>query len=157
MNDEPDFEKLLALLVRHEVRFIVCGGVAVALNGFIRTTEDLDILVSATDENIRRLITALGQFGEGHGGLLAPGDFALEPGCLRVAEHDCPIDIFTLMGDMTYDQLLPESIQASTGRSGVPLRHLNRRQLWLLKKDSFRDKDRIDAAEMKRLDEAQGH
>jgi len=38
------FEGLLALLVKNNVMLAVVGGVAVCLNGFLRTTEDLDIL-----------------------------------------------------------------------------------------------------------------
>ena len=37
--DTP-YERLLENLARAEVNFIVVGGVAVALNGFVRTTED---------------------------------------------------------------------------------------------------------------------
>jgi hypothetical protein len=37
--DTP-YEKLLEKLARAEVNFILIGGVAVALNGFIRTTEE---------------------------------------------------------------------------------------------------------------------
>ena len=39
------FERLLADLVRGGVDYAVVGGVAVSLNGFIRATDDLDVLV----------------------------------------------------------------------------------------------------------------
>lgn len=39
---EPTFEKLLALLTASGVRFLVVGGVAVILNGYVRLTEDID-------------------------------------------------------------------------------------------------------------------
>ena len=45
--DTP-YEKLLAKLARADVKFIIVRGVAVALNGFVRTTEDIDILVEAS-------------------------------------------------------------------------------------------------------------
>ena len=38
------FEKLLIMLSDGGIKFIVAGGVACALNGFVRATEDLDIL-----------------------------------------------------------------------------------------------------------------
>ena len=47
--DTP-YEKLLAKLAGAEVKFIIVGGVAIALNGFVRTTEDVDILVEASPE-----------------------------------------------------------------------------------------------------------
>ena len=39
---EASFEKLLALLAESGVRFIVVGGVAVAIQGYVRLTEDVD-------------------------------------------------------------------------------------------------------------------
>ncbi len=38
--DPGPFENALAVLSRAEVRYLVVGGVAFALNGFVRTTED---------------------------------------------------------------------------------------------------------------------
>jgi len=154
MNGTPDFESLLDLLLKNQIEFLVCGGVAVALNGFVRTTEDLDILVSAESRNIRNLLSTLKQFGQGHAALLSAEDFALEPGCVRLLEGDCPLDIFTLMGGLTYEQLLPDSVTTSVAGGRLQVRHLNRQRLWALKKDSRREKDRIDAAEMLRLDKS---
>ncbi len=42
---EPTFEKLLVLLADGQVQFVLVGGVAVTLHGYIRLTEDVDILV----------------------------------------------------------------------------------------------------------------
>ena len=44
---EPSFEKLLGLLAENDVRFVVVGGVAVTLHGYVRMTEDVDLLVSS--------------------------------------------------------------------------------------------------------------
>jgi hypothetical protein len=63
--DTP-YEKLLAKRAGAEVKFIIVGGVAVALNGFVRTTEDVDILIESSAENVTRLLNELRNFGEGH-------------------------------------------------------------------------------------------
>ena len=65
MMDTP-YEKLLESLARAKVKFILVGGVAVALNGFVRTTDDVDILIERSAENIHRLLATLASFGEGH-------------------------------------------------------------------------------------------
>ncbi len=39
---ESTFAKLLARLAEAEVKFLVVGGIAVALNGYVRLTEDGD-------------------------------------------------------------------------------------------------------------------
>ena len=50
---------------RHEVKYVVIGGVASVLYGVPRTTFDLDILIEASTENARRLLTALLDAGFG--------------------------------------------------------------------------------------------
>jgi hypothetical protein len=50
------FEGLLALLVKNDVLFTVVGGVAVCIKGFLRTTDDLDVLVEDGIPNITRLL-----------------------------------------------------------------------------------------------------
>jgi hypothetical protein len=42
---EPSFEKLLVLLAEAGVQFIVVGGVAVSMQGYVRLTEDVDLLL----------------------------------------------------------------------------------------------------------------
>ena len=42
------FESLLVKLSRAGVDYLVAGGVAVCLNGFVRATQDLDLLVEAS-------------------------------------------------------------------------------------------------------------
>ena len=143
MNDELQFVKLLLLLSRHEVEFIVCGGVAVGFCGFVRTTEDLDILVSAHADNVRRLAAALAEFGSGAGKDLTDADLPVMPDCVRVNEEDCPVDIFTLMDGMTYEDTVAESSRAEVPNVG-PVRHLSRAQLIKVKSGSWREKDRID-------------
>ena len=44
---------------KHEVRYVVIGGIAAVLHGVPRATFDLDILIKATLANCQRLINAL--------------------------------------------------------------------------------------------------
>ena len=55
----PDVPAILTTLIAHEVAFIVIGGVAVVHHGFLRTTNDLDIVPDPTEQNLRRLWDAL--------------------------------------------------------------------------------------------------
>lgn len=59
MDTEPDFFELLRALSRHEVRYLVIGGVSAVLQGAPVSTFDLDILHSRTEENVTRLVAAL--------------------------------------------------------------------------------------------------
>jgi hypothetical protein len=54
-----DLRGLVEALNAHGVEFIAIGGVAVGAQGFVRATEDLDIVPDPTLENLGRLIGAL--------------------------------------------------------------------------------------------------
>jgi hypothetical protein len=60
-----DLTGLLRLLGDHEVTFIVIGGIAAVVNGSPFATEDLDITVEETQQNLGRLSDALGRVGAG--------------------------------------------------------------------------------------------
>ena len=50
---------------KHEVKYVVIGGIAAVLYGVPRATFDLDILIEATPENACRLLDALLEAGMG--------------------------------------------------------------------------------------------
>jgi predicted nucleotidyltransferase len=50
---------------RHEVKYVVIGGVASVLHGVPRATFDLDLLIEARTENAERLLAALRDAGFG--------------------------------------------------------------------------------------------
>ena len=58
------FEKLLQIadaLEREKVEYILIGGFAVILYGLPRLTQDLDLFINNTTDNVQRLRTALNQ------------------------------------------------------------------------------------------------
>jgi len=59
----PDPLALLGVLARHEVDFVVIGGVAVQAHGHLRTTRDVDIIAAPDAENAHRLAAALRDLG----------------------------------------------------------------------------------------------
>lgn len=54
-----DLRGLLAALHDGQVRFVLIGGVAVGAHGYVRATEDVDIVPDPSPENVRRLGNAL--------------------------------------------------------------------------------------------------
>ena len=59
------FGNLLVELARAGVDYAAVGGVAVSLNGFVRATDDVDILAHNSPENLRKLLDCLTCWGEG--------------------------------------------------------------------------------------------
>ena len=60
-SKESDFIKIIEILTKHEVEFIIVGGVCAVLHGAPITTFDLDIVHNRSPENIERLLKALGE------------------------------------------------------------------------------------------------
>lgn len=145
--DTP-YEKLLAKLARAEVKFIIVGGVAVALNGFVRTTEDVDILIDASTVNIALMLDELARFGEGHARELGVADFSESEGAIRIIE-EFPLDVFTMIRGKRYADLF--SATKPTRIDDVDVRYLNAEALITLKSDSQRDQDRIDVSALRSL------
>jgi hypothetical protein len=58
-----DLRALLEALNEFRVRFVVIGGVAVGAHGYVRSTEDLDLVPDPDPENLKRLTEALGKLG----------------------------------------------------------------------------------------------
>ncbi len=152
MPSQPEnyfqFEKLLAELVRGGVDFAVVGGVAVSLNGFVRATDDVDIIVGVSAENIRKLLGCLSGWGEGWARELKAEDFAPQEGSIRVME-DFDLDIFTQMRGKSLDDFRPRLRHLETG--GIRIPYLAPEDLLFLKQDSWREKDQIDVAALKRM------
>ncbi len=149
----PSIENLLALLNANSVRYLIVGGVAVGLNGFTRMTEDLDLILQATSENISKTANALSQFGEGFGNNLTLEDFlndtAGNPDCegaIRILEEEIPLDLFIQMRGIRYEAMLPKSHRVFF--SGISSLTIGPETLLQLKKDSHREKDQIDVASL---------
>ena len=56
-------EDLIKLLNGQSAEYIVIGAQALAAHGYVRATEDLDILINPTQQNIVRVRAALESFG----------------------------------------------------------------------------------------------
>ena len=57
---------------KHQVKYVVIGGIAAILHGVPRTTFDLDILIEATPENAQRLLDAMLDANLGTAALTTP-------------------------------------------------------------------------------------
>ncbi len=141
------FERLLVDLARAGVDFAVVGGVAVSLNGFVRATDDVDILVDESPPNILRLLDCLCRWGEGWARELKPEDFQAQEGSIRVVE-DFDLDIFTRMRGRSLQDFRPGLQYLRVEEVRIP--YLAAQDLILLKEGSWREKDQIDVVTLKR-------
>ena len=59
MLPEQDFEALFAVLAKHDVRYVLIGGLAAIINGSPFPTEDVDVTPERTESNLTKLSAAL--------------------------------------------------------------------------------------------------
>lgn len=60
-----DFKELFRLLNARGVEYLLIGGYAVIIHGYVRNTDDIDVVVSNDPENVTRCLDALDDFGFG--------------------------------------------------------------------------------------------
>jgi len=58
-----DFSDFLSLLNAHRVEYLLVGGYAVTIHGYVRATGDMDIFIAATPDNASRVADAIREFG----------------------------------------------------------------------------------------------
>ena len=134
--------KLLARFRDEGVEYVLVGGQAVRLNGYLRATEDIDVLVRATRINGERIIRALNFLASSrdlHSEWFVPDpDGQVEN--IRVAD-DLLVDLLFVANGETY-----ESVQTYVREieiEGTPVKVLNIEGLLKTKTD-FREKDLLD-------------
>ncbi len=143
-----DLLDLLRRFERERVEYVLVGGHAVRLNGFVRNTEDIDVLLPSSRENGARVIRALAFLESSHE--LRAEWFEQqegEPENIRVAD-DVLIDLLFAANGQTYESLRDHVRLVDV--DGVTIRVLDIDGL-LKTKTEYRDKDRIDRAALLRL------
>ena len=77
-----DIGELIAVLARHDVDYVVIGGVATQVHGHRRTTMDLDLTPAPDPENLRRLGGALAELEA------RPADSGVAEGEISIADPE---------------------------------------------------------------------
>jgi predicted nucleotidyltransferase len=149
-----EFERLLPVLVKGGVDFILIGGVAGIVHGSARTTYDIDLVYSRADENIEHLASVLA----GHAPYLrdAPPDLPFSWDEDRAGLNFTLItnlgdlDLFgEISGGNTYDDLLRDSFDVEA--FGVHFKCVDLPTLIRMKETTGRAKDLEAIAELRVL------
>ncbi|MBU2101775.1 MAG: nucleotidyltransferase family protein, partial [Candidatus Omnitrophica bacterium] len=53
------YEELAWEFQKQKVKYVIVGGIAVNLLGYMRSTADMDILVEMSNENLAKIVTIL--------------------------------------------------------------------------------------------------
>lgn len=137
---------ILEVLTRHEVDFIVVGGVAATLLGSPLGTQDLDVVYDSTNENNARLLSALRELDARY---YDPAGRHIVPDASRLARYRMSLlvtrfgrlDLLRIIGDnLAYSDLTDRSEEFELEK--FRLRALNLETLIQLKEHADRPKDR---------------
>jgi len=148
MSPEDPLLRLLARLREEGVEYVLVGGQAVRLNGFLRATEDIDLLLRPTRENGERIKRALSFLKSSRD--LDPAWFEPQPGeveNIRVAD-DLIVDLLFAANGETYESMQPFAREIVV--DGVAIRVLSIDGL-LRTKTRVREKDILDRRMLERI------
>jgi hypothetical protein len=99
--------RIAELLEAEHVEYALIGGYALALQGIVRLTEDVDILVEPTPENARRWVRALSRLPDGAAKELE-GDETLHTELYAIRINDeFTVDVMNSASGLTWQDLLP--------------------------------------------------
>ena len=146
MDAAPRFAKILNVLTRHEVEYILVGGLAAIVQGAPVLTYDLDIVFLKTAENLPRLLAALqeidARYVDPAGRYIVPDEDKLASFRLhQLVTSLGPLDVMEKIGaGMSYTDLLPDTQVSEI--SGVDVRVLGLEKIILSKEQADREKDR---------------
>ena len=143
--------KVCSLLNEQKASYLVVGGHALILHGLVRTTEDVDLLVEDSEDNYRRMIAALSRLEDHAAAELTPADFT-DNVVVKIAD-EIEVDVRRRAWKLSYAEAIPNA--ASVVIDGVRVPYMGLGDL-IKSKDTCRDKDRLDLAQLQRLAQERG-
>ncbi len=141
---------ILRALEREGARYALVGSMAMAAQGLVRATRDMDFFVSPEPENIERLKRALrAVFNDPNIDQISATDLAGDyPAIEYVPPHGrFSLDIVARLGKaFTYEDIETEEMAIDDFR----VRVATPKMLWRMKKDTVRLQDKADAEWIRR-------
>lgn len=134
--------KIIEALNKNDVQYVVIGGYAIILHGFLRATEDVDIVIKMSDENVLKLQTALQSvYDDPDIDSINFEELTSYPVIRYGTPDDFYIDIISNLGEsFNFDKI--EKI--SKVIDGITICFASAASLFEMKKNTYREKDKLD-------------
>ena len=138
------FRDFIEALNDNKVEYVLVGGMAVILHGYVRGTGDMDVWVNKTKENYRKLITAFAQFGMPVFDMTVDAFLGDEFDVWGIGVQPVRIEIMTAVKGLSFEDTYQQS--QFYNEDGLQVRFLHLNHLLQAKKAAgrFRDLDDID-------------
>ena len=154
-----DARELFAALAQHDVEYVTIGGIAIQAHGGQRLTQDLDIVVASSTENIARLSDALHDLDarilgpDGQRSLSAPSAplLASSDQWHLITVHGA-LDVLTLPAHLgPFADMRARAHEVPLGGLSIPIAH--RDDLLRMKRAAGRPQDLADVQLLESLDD----
>jgi hypothetical protein len=119
MRAISDFEDMLTLFHRHEVRYLIVGGLAFIYHAKPRYTKDIDLWLADDDQNIERANRALTEFGSP--AVLDPG---LSNQILQIGVDPNRIDLLRHLTGATFESSWRRRVESTYGSAPANWIHI---------------------------------
>jgi predicted nucleotidyltransferase len=139
-------EQLLKLLKENHVRFVIIGATAFPVHGYSRATLDIDIFIKAEEENARKTLKALTEFGYDVTDITIDDLITKK---LLIRQYAIETDIHPIVKGTTFEKVWKNKVKARFGKTFVWFASLD--DLIKMKKAAARSKDREDLKYLLRL------
>ncbi len=140
-----DFLEFIKLLESNRVQYLIVGGYAVGVHGFLRYTGDIDFFVAIREENAARVLAVFEQFGFGGIGL-KKDDFLRKDFVVEIGREPKKIQVLTGIDGVSFDECYERYL--SVDCDGLQMKCIGLEDLIKNKKASGRAKDLIDVEEL---------
>lgn len=144
-----DFRDFLQALNARNVEYILVGGMAVILHGYVRTTGDMDVWVNRTRENYQKIIEAFSDFGMPLFDMTEANFLSDSFDVWSFGVSPIKIELLTAVKGLNFDEAF-KNAQFYT-EEGISIRFLHLNNLIQSKKASgrYKDLDDIDQLDKK--------
>jgi len=145
VNIHEDFEESLRLLAEQQVEFVIVSGYAVAFHWYVRATQDMDIFFRSCDDNARKILRILQDFG-------FPVDEAIlndlrDPGSIiRMGIPPVRLEMINTISGLSFNEVWERRTAGNYGK--VAVNYISYDDLLINKKASGRPKDLADFDEL---------
>ena len=155
-----DARELFRALAHHEVEYVTIGGIAIQAYGGQRLTQDLDVAIAASSDNLARLASALLDLDarilgpDGQRSKLVPTAPLLGASDQwhLITPHG-PLDVMTLAAHLgTFADVRARAHEVPLGELSIPIAH--REDLLKMKRAAGRPQDLADVRLLESLDDA---
>jgi len=150
--DRDEIIRVLRAFEEAGLEYVLIGATAMGFHGLVRATQDLDLFIRATPENIERLRVALRKTydSDPHIDEISSADLLGDYPAVRYIPPtgDLYFDVLTRLGESASFETVESEIKEI---QGIKVSVATPLALYRLKKNTVREQDHADAAALRKL------